>query len=49
MSLRIRRLLVPLAALVAVLFTVQAYAGDHAGQLTAEFHQTYPLTADGRV
>lgn len=47
--MRIRRSLFPLAALVALLFTIQAYAGDHAGQLTAEFHQTYQLAADGRV
>ena len=49
MSMRIRRLLMPLAAVAALMFTVPAYAGEHAGQLTAEFHQTYPLTADGRV
>ena len=49
MSVRIRRSFMPLAALVALLFTVQAYAGDHAGELTSEFHQTYPLAADGRV
>jgi len=49
MSKRIRRSFLPLAAIAAVVFTVPAYAGDHAGQLTAEFHQTYPLTADGRV
>ena len=49
MSVRIRRSFMPLAALVALLLTVQAYAGDHAGELTSEFHQTYPLAADGRV
>ena len=47
--MHIRRSVVSLAALTALLFTVQAYAGDHAGELTAEFHQTYPLAADGRV
>lgn len=26
-----------------------AHASDHRGALTEEFHQTYPLTADGRV
>ena len=26
-----------------------ARGSDHAGQFTEEFHQTYPLTADGRV
>ncbi|HSS96746.1 MAG TPA: DUF4097 family beta strand repeat-containing protein [Terriglobales bacterium] len=49
MSKRIRDSVVPLAALAFVLFAVQAYASDHAGELTAEFHQTYPLAADGRV
>lgn len=49
MSMRIRRSLVLSAAVAALLSTVQAYAGNHAGELTAEFHQTYPLAADGRV
>ena len=48
MGLQIRRFSL-LAATIALLFTVQAYAGDHSGQLTEEFHQTYPLAADGRV
>lgn len=26
-----------------------AYGSDHAGQMTEEFHQTYPLSAGGRV
>ena len=26
-----------------------AHASDHRGALTEEFHQTYPMTADGRV
>jgi DUF4097 and DUF4098 domain-containing protein YvlB len=43
-----RQLLVVLA-IVAVLFSVPAFAGDHSGQLTEQFHQTYPLSADGRV
>lgn len=33
----------------ALLFSLQAYAGDHSGQFTEEFHQTYPLSAGGRV
>src|ERR1044071_761022 len=45
----LRRTFMPLAAIAAILFTVQAYAGDHSGDLTAEFHQTYPLATDGRV
>ena len=45
----IRRSSLLLASVAALLFTVQAYAGDHSGELTAEFHQTYPLAADGRV
>lgn len=28
---------------------VAAHASDHRGALTEEFHQTYPITADGRV
>jgi DUF4097 and DUF4098 domain-containing protein YvlB len=47
--MRIRRSLLPIGAIAAALFSIQAYAGDHSGQLTAEFHQTYPLGADGRV
>ncbi len=38
-----------LCAVAALLFSIQAYAGDHSGQLTEEFHQTYPLAAGGRV
>jgi hypothetical protein len=33
----------------ALLLTVQAFAGDHSAEFTEEFHQTYPLSADGRV
>jgi DUF4097 and DUF4098 domain-containing protein YvlB len=47
--MRIRRSPILLAGIAALLLTVQAYAGDHSGELTAEFHQTYPLSADGRV
>ena len=49
MSMRLRRSFVLPAAVAALLFTVQAHAWDHSGELTAEFHQTYPLTADGRL
>ena len=48
MRLRIQRTSV-LAVTVALLLSLQAYAGDHSGDLTEEFHQTYPLAADGRV
>ena len=37
------------ASIAALLFTIQAFAGDHSGQLTEEFHKTYSLTPDGRV
>lgn len=30
-------------------FALGAHASDHRGTLTEEFHQTYPLSADGRV
>ncbi|MGC2449995.1 MAG: DUF4097 family beta strand repeat-containing protein [Candidatus Sulfotelmatobacter sp.] len=30
-------------------FAVAAHAADHRGALTEEFHQTYAITADGRV
>src|SRR6202035_1385191 len=30
-------------------FTLPARASDHGGALTEEFHQTYPITADGRI
>jgi len=43
--MRIRRSPILLAGIAALLLTVPAYAGE----LTAEFHQTYPLSADGRV
>jgi len=49
MRLHIRRSPILWASVAALLFTVQAYAGDHSGDLTAEFHQTYPLAVDGRV
>lgn len=39
-----------LGSAVAVLtFALAAHAADHRGALTEEFHQTYPITADGRV
>src|SRR5579864_8193345 len=31
------------------IFALGAHASDRRGALTEEFHQTYPLTADGRV
>jgi len=31
------------------LFCIAALASDHQGNLTEEFHQTYPLTAQGRI
>jgi hypothetical protein len=43
--MRIRRSPILLAGIAALLLTVPAYAGE----LTAEFHKTYPLSADGRV
>lgn len=36
-----------LCALLAL--AVGAHASDHRGVLTEEFHQTYPITSDGRV
>jgi DUF4097 and DUF4098 domain-containing protein YvlB len=48
MKPQIRRL-PALAAVAALFFTIQAYAGNHAGDLTEEFHKTYPLAADGSV
>jgi DUF4097 and DUF4098 domain-containing protein YvlB len=39
-----------LGSLCALLIlAVAAHASDHRGALTEEFHQTYPITADGRV
>ena len=39
-----------LGSLCALLvLAVAAHASDHRGALTEEFHQTYPITADGRV
>jgi DUF4097 and DUF4098 domain-containing protein YvlB len=32
-----------------LILALGAHASDHRGALTEEFHQTYPLTADGRV
>jgi len=32
-----------------LLFALAAHASDHAGNLSEEFHQTYTITADGRV
>ena len=31
------------------LFTLAAHAADHRGNVTEEFHQTYAITADGRI
>jgi DUF4097 and DUF4098 domain-containing protein YvlB len=36
-----------LCALLAL--TIGAHASDHRGALSEEFHQTYPITADGRI
>src|ERR1700751_5434862 len=36
-----------LCALLAL--AIGAHASDHRGALTEEFHQTYPITSDGRV
>ncbi len=44
---RIGAILGALCALLA--FALRAEAWDHHGSLTEEFHQTYPITADGRV
>jgi len=39
-----------LGTICAVLFfAAAAHASDHRGSMTEEFHQTYPLTSDGRV
>src|SRR5579871_1412863 len=39
-----------LGTLCALLtFAVAAHAADHRGALTEEFHQTYTITADGRI
>jgi DUF4097 and DUF4098 domain-containing protein YvlB len=32
-----------------LILAIGAHASDHRGALTEEFHQTYPMTADGRV
>src|ERR1039457_7435752 len=32
-----------------LILALGAHASDHRGALTVEFHQTYPLTADGRI
>ena len=32
-----------------LVLTLGAHASDHRGSLTEEFHQTYALTADGRI
>lgn len=37
------------SAWLVATFATGAYAADHRGALTEEFHQTYALTADGRV
>jgi DUF4097 and DUF4098 domain-containing protein YvlB len=36
-------------ACALLVLALGAHASDHRGALTEEFHQTYPLTADGRV
>src|SRR5215469_14846941 len=39
-----------LGSLCALLvLAIAAHASDHPGALTEEFHQTYPITADGRI
>jgi DUF4097 and DUF4098 domain-containing protein YvlB len=38
-----------LGAACAFVLAAQANAGDHPGQLSKEFHQSYPLAANGRV
>lgn len=41
---------VALGTICAVLvLALGAHASDHRGALTEEFHQTYPMTADGRI
>jgi DUF4097 and DUF4098 domain-containing protein YvlB len=44
-------MLFPVLALMLALTALPsgAYAADHRGSMTEEFHQTYALTADGRV
>jgi DUF4097 and DUF4098 domain-containing protein YvlB len=37
------------ATVAALLFSLQAFAEDHTGELTEEFHQSYHLAAGGRV
>src|SRR5579862_2532852 len=32
-----------------IVLSLGAQASDHRGALTEEFHQTYPMTADGRI
>ena len=32
-----------------LIFALGAHASDRRGEFTEEFHQTYPLTADGRI
>lgn len=36
-------------AAIFVLAALPGYASDHSGQSTEEFHQTYPLSAGGRI
>jgi len=36
-------------AVALLFFALGAYAADHRGALTEEFHQTYALTPDGRI
>ena len=37
------------AVSVLLLFAAAGYASDHQGKLAEEFHQVYPLSADGRI
>jgi DUF4097 and DUF4098 domain-containing protein YvlB len=44
------KVLVTISTLACALVLLSgAYAADHRGSLTEEFHQTYPLTANGRI
>ena len=37
------------AVSVLLLFAAAGHASDHQGKLAEEFHQVYPLSADGRI
>ncbi len=47
-SLIVRNLILAIIGSLAIP-AVPAQASDHSGQMTEEFHQTYPLSADGRI